>query len=78
MPRAGIIDGEVRRGDQARLQDRLRGAGELTFAALAADAESVVVVVARFLILLDLYREGSVAFSQASPLGELTVRWTAP
>jgi segregation and condensation protein A len=64
--------------EQVRLQDRLRHAGSLTFAALAADAESVVVVVARFLLLLDLYQEGSVAFSQDSPLAELTVRWTAP
>jgi len=33
--------------------------------------------VARFLALLELYREGAVAFEQVTPLGELTIRWTA-
>jgi segregation and condensation protein A len=33
-------------------------------------------VVARFLALLELYRERVVAFEQLTPLGELTVRWT--
>ena len=32
--------------------------------------------VARFLALLELFRENAVAFDQVSPLGELTVRWT--
>jgi segregation and condensation protein A len=35
----------------------------------------VVVVVARFLALLELFREGLVGFDQVAPLGELTVRW---
>jgi segregation and condensation protein A len=35
-------------------------------------------VVARFLALLELYREGLVAFEQVQALGELTVRWTGP
>jgi segregation and condensation protein A len=33
-------------------------------------------VVARFLALLELYREGMVGFDQVQALGELTVRWT--
>ena len=33
-------------------------------------------MVARFLALLELYREGLVAFDQVQALGELTVRWT--
>ena len=33
-------------------------------------------MVARFLALLELYREGAVAFEQVAPLGELHVRWT--
>ena len=33
-------------------------------------------MVARFLALLELYREGAVAFEQVDPLGELHVRWT--
>ena len=32
--------------------------------------------VARFLALLELFREGAVAFEQLTPLGELTIRWT--
>jgi segregation and condensation protein A len=35
-----------------------------------------VYVVARFLALLELYRERVVAFEQVTQLGELTVRWT--
>ncbi len=34
-------------------------------------------MVARFLALLELYREGAVAFEQVDPLGELSIRWTA-
>src|SRR5690606_11103340 len=44
--------------------------------ALVHDAGSPTVVVARFLALLELYREGAVAFDQVTPLGELTIRWT--
>jgi segregation and condensation protein A len=33
-------------------------------------------VVARFLALLDLYREGLVVFDQLDALDELHVRWT--
>ena len=32
--------------------------------------------VARFLALLELFREGVVSFDQITPLGELSVRWT--
>jgi segregation and condensation protein A len=32
--------------------------------------------VARFLALLELFRENAVGFDQVTPLGELTVRWT--
>ena len=55
--------------------DRLRAAGQATFRGLTADAGSVLVVVARFLALLELYREGAVTFEQMSALGELHVRW---
>lgn len=56
--------------------DRLRRVGSGTFRALVQDAGSPSVVVARFLALLELYREGAVAFDQVAPLGELTIRWT--
>ena len=45
---------------------------------LCADCESTLEVVARFLALLELYREGLVGFDQVQALGELTVRWTGP
>jgi segregation and condensation protein A len=35
-----------------------------------------VTTVARFLALLELFREQAVAFEQLTPLGELTIRWT--
>lgn len=60
--------------EQELVVARLRAAGTASFRALAGDAE-LVVVVARFLLLLDLYREGRVTFEQADPLGELCVRW---
>lgn len=56
---------------------RLQGSGSLSFRALTADAESRLVVVARFLALLELFRDRAVAFEQAAPLAELSVRWTA-
>lgn len=57
---------------------RLQQGRPLSFRALIADAESTLVVVARFLALLELFRDQVVAFNQLAPLGELTVRWTAP
>jgi segregation and condensation protein A len=35
-----------------------------------------MVVIGRFLALLELFREGSVSFEQVVPLGDLTIRWT--
>jgi segregation and condensation protein A len=55
---------------------RLRGSGTLTFRALAADAPDTMTRVARFLSLLELFREGVIAFDQMTPLGELSIRWT--
>jgi segregation and condensation protein A len=56
--------------------DRLRRAGTMTFRALSGDSPDTLTTVARFLALLELFREGVVSFDQVSPLGELTVRWT--
>lgn len=64
------------REQAAVLADRLRHGGAMSFRALTADAGSTLVVVARFLALLELFREGAVGFDQVTPLGELTVRWT--
>lgn len=64
------------REQAAVIVDRLRRTRSTTFRALISDAPETVVVVARFLALLELFREGVVAFDQVSPLGELTIRWT--
>lgn len=56
--------------------DRLRRAGTMTFRALCGDSPDTLTTVARFLSLLELFREGAVGFDQVTPLGELTVRWT--
>ncbi|MFD8593075.1 segregation and condensation protein A [Streptomyces sp. NPDC059637] len=56
---------------------RLRELGEATFAALTEDARGdTLTVVARFLAVLELYRERAVALDQPEALGELLVRWT--
>ena len=60
----------------AALRDQLARLGTATFRQLCADCSSTLEVVARFLALLELYREGMVSFDQAEALGELTVRWT--
>ena len=56
--------------------DRLRRSGTMTFRALCGDSPDMLTTVARFLALLELFRENAVAFDQVSPLGELTVRWS--
>ncbi|MFF4727987.1 segregation and condensation protein A [Streptomyces mirabilis] len=55
---------------------RLRELGEASFRALVEDTEDTLTVVARFLALLELYREKAVALDQEEALGELMVRWT--
>ncbi|WP_405466412.1 segregation/condensation protein A [Streptomyces jietaisiensis] len=55
---------------------RLRELGEASFRVLVEDTEDTLTVVARFLALLELYREKAVALDQESALGELLVRWT--
>lgn len=64
------------RDQAAVIVDRLRRDHAASFRALTADAGALNVVVARFLALLELFREGAVSFDQASALGELTIRWT--
>ncbi|MEV2217881.1 segregation/condensation protein A [Streptomyces sp. NPDC050997] len=54
---------------------RLRERGEATFRALIEDADDTLTVVARFLALLELYREKAVTLEQETALGELLVRW---
>jgi len=47
-----------------------------SFRTLCTDCQNTLEVVARFLALLELFREGMVGFAQEQALGELTVRWT--
>ena len=47
-----------------------------TFRALTSDCAGTFEIVARFLAVLELYREAAVSFEQVEPLGELHVTWT--
>ena len=64
------------REQAALVVDRLQRSGTMTFRALCGDSPDTLTTVARFLALLELFREGAVAFDQVTPLGELSVRWT--
>jgi segregation and condensation protein A len=64
------------REHMAIIRDRLRRHGAMTFRSLVVDCTTTLEVVARFLGLLELYRDGVVAFDQAAALAELRVRWT--
>jgi len=64
------------RAHAAVLRVRLAEAGVATFGDLVADCENTIEVVARFLALLELYRETVVLFEQDDALGELTLRWS--
>jgi len=56
--------------------ERLRQHRTTTFRALIADCDTTLLVIGRFLALLELYREKVVMFEQITPLGDLTIRWT--
>jgi segregation and condensation protein A len=58
------------------VRNHLVRSGTASFRALTADCGHTNEVVARFLALLELYRQQRVVFEQLTPLGELHVRWT--
>jgi len=58
------------------LIERLRRHRVSTFRSLVSDCDTTLLVIGRFLALLELYREQVVAFEQLTPLGDLTIRWT--
>jgi segregation and condensation protein A len=60
----------------AILRVMLAERGQATFGELVDDCEHTVEIVARFLALLELYREATVQFEQSEALAELHVRWT--
>ena len=63
--------------EAARIVDTLRKSGRASFRTLISDTESTLVIVARFLALLELYREGALRFEQVIALGELQITWLA-
>ena len=62
--------------ESKRVVEALRHSKSLSFRNLISDADSTLVVVARFLALLDLYRQGVLRFDQVIALGELHISWT--
>lgn len=60
----------------AVLRVRLASSGRASFGDLVSDCEHSIEVVARFLALLDLYKEDVIAFQQEEALAELHVQWT--
>ena len=56
--------------------ESLRRHRSMSFQNLVIDAGSTLVVVARFLALLDLYRQGVLRFDQVAALAELQISWT--
>ncbi len=63
------------REQAAILVSRLRRQRVATFRSLISDCDSTMLIVGRFLALLEMYREALVAFEQMAPLGDLTIRW---
>ncbi|MFC1408386.1 ScpA family protein [Streptacidiphilus sp. N1-12] len=63
------------REQAALVLERLRELGQASFRTLTEDAPDVLTVVARFLALLELYRERVLLFDQPEALGELLVQW---
>ncbi|QWW20662.1 segregation/condensation protein A [Schaalia sp. 19OD2882] len=57
------------------LVEMLRRLGRASFADLVEDAPTRAVIVSRFLGLLELYRGGTIEFTQEQALGRLTVTW---
>ena len=62
--------------ESKRVVEALRHSKSLSFRNLISDADSTLVVVARFLALLDLYLQGVLRFDQVVALGELHISWT--
>jgi segregation and condensation protein A len=59
----------------ALLAERLHAAGSGTFRRLAADTANTLELVARFLAVLELYRQGSVVMEQVRAFSDVHLRW---
>jgi len=57
------------------LAAQLPAVGETTFRLLAGDVQERLVVIVRFLAVLEMYKEGLVDLDQGENFGELRVRW---
>jgi segregation and condensation protein A len=55
---------------------KLRAVGRASFRDLSADCADTYEIVARFLAVLDLFRDKCVSFEQLAPLGDLYVTWS--
>jgi segregation and condensation protein A len=55
--------------------EKIRSLRSASFRSLISDAPNMNTIVARFLALLELYREGVLHFDQVTPLGELHIKW---
>jgi segregation and condensation protein A len=66
------------REQAAHVVAMLKSGAPVSFRALIAGVEERGVIVARFLAVLELYREAAITFQQLEPLGELTLQWAAP
>jgi segregation and condensation protein A len=64
------------REQAALMVQRLRRSRSCSFRELVADADGTLVIIARFLALLELFHESAVRFDQDEALGELKVAWT--
>lgn len=60
------------------LAEILKDGAEHSFTSLIADAQSMLVIVVRFLALLEMYRDQVVRLMQEEVLGQLVVRWDGP
>ncbi len=58
--------------------ERLQMLGTATFTVLCSGCIETIEIVARFMALLELGREGRVTFDQPVPLAEFTVTWIPP
>ncbi len=71
MPKTSV------REQAAILAVKLRRLGRASFRELSADCDGTYEVVARFLAVLELYRDKCLAFEQVAPLGDLYISWVA-
>ena len=72
-----VIVSVPEQAEQLLAELQRRGSGQwATFSELVADCREPILIVGRFLALLELYRARAVAFEQSEPLGVLQISWT--